>query len=647
MHDCDETYGFLPCSSSVVGSLILMVMYGVCILKGANLLSDGSELLLEILDPGIIGGLVLPVIGALPEALIVGVAGLTASSEDAKQQVMVGIGTLAGSTIMLLTIVWAGGAYFGRCDRDAQGVAIDKKLTSKWDIRYTGVTTDRFTPYNAGIMLCTLPLYLIIQVPAFLGHKTDPKISLAGCVICLFSVGLYCASQVVFPEMQKRRMELARQRLWRMHVVRAMAMHTGRYGPLVTPDGQINGPVMELLFDEFDHDRSGDIDEAEVQALLLGLAISNGQPDELQRDLRFMMSHFDHNGDGLVDKADFCRILTAWASEKARQLGRTRSQSLTHEVLLAMPQASPGKGLLSPFAKGCIMPGVDVESQLPSEAVTLQDRCVSVGGASLSEASNAPAGAAVPLGLLHSRSAVPSSRGSEEDLRSLGVNSETPLACDMTPGRPPARPQPAASPELNAPINGGRNGDAADAGDDGDDDDESDGQSVVALTARQIVRKAAWQLLLGGVICAFLSEPLVNAVTSFSTASHIPTFYVAFVFVPFASNAQEVVTSLRFAQKRKKRNISLMFSQVYGAVTMNSTLVLGLFLLVVHVKQVPWTFSAEFVVIVLNTVIVAALGMSTTNLRTLWTIPVVVLYPLSLAFVYVLDYVANLDKEHR
>lgn len=33
-----------------------MLVYGYFLLQGANLLSDGSELLLEVLDPGIVGG---------------------------------------------------------------------------------------------------------------------------------------------------------------------------------------------------------------------------------------------------------------------------------------------------------------------------------------------------------------------------------------------------------------------------------------------------------------------------------------------------------------------------------------------------------------------------------------------------------------
>ena len=45
------------CSSdSVLGSIVLMIVYGYLLLRGAQLLSNGSELLLEVISPGIIGG---------------------------------------------------------------------------------------------------------------------------------------------------------------------------------------------------------------------------------------------------------------------------------------------------------------------------------------------------------------------------------------------------------------------------------------------------------------------------------------------------------------------------------------------------------------------------------------------------------------
>lgn len=65
-----------------------MLGYGYLLLQGANLLSDGSELLLEVLSPGLIGGLVLPVLGALPDALVIVVSGLGASAGEAQEQVM-------------------------------------------------------------------------------------------------------------------------------------------------------------------------------------------------------------------------------------------------------------------------------------------------------------------------------------------------------------------------------------------------------------------------------------------------------------------------------------------------------------------------------------------------------------------------------
>lgn len=37
----------------------------------ATYLSAGSELLLEILGPGIVGGLFLPILGALPDAMLI------------------------------------------------------------------------------------------------------------------------------------------------------------------------------------------------------------------------------------------------------------------------------------------------------------------------------------------------------------------------------------------------------------------------------------------------------------------------------------------------------------------------------------------------------------------------------------------------
>ena len=68
---CEQTYGFLPCTTTVGGNLFLVIAYGFLMFKAATYLSAGSELLLEILGPGIVGGLFLPILGALPDAMLV------------------------------------------------------------------------------------------------------------------------------------------------------------------------------------------------------------------------------------------------------------------------------------------------------------------------------------------------------------------------------------------------------------------------------------------------------------------------------------------------------------------------------------------------------------------------------------------------
>lgn len=68
---CERTYGVLPCTTTAVGNLFLVLSYGFLMYKAATCLSSGSELLLQILGPGIVGGLFLPILGALPDALLI------------------------------------------------------------------------------------------------------------------------------------------------------------------------------------------------------------------------------------------------------------------------------------------------------------------------------------------------------------------------------------------------------------------------------------------------------------------------------------------------------------------------------------------------------------------------------------------------
>ena len=169
-------FGAFPNCEGLAPSLFLNIVYGVGLLQAAQLISDGSELLLEILSPDWSGGLLLPVLGAVPDAAVIVASGLGASKEAAQEQVSVGMGTLAGSTVMLSPSL--GAVPVGRpCDLDAfTGKAIPKTLSHGpyASLSMTGVTTDEDTRLNAKVMMVSCLLFLIVQVPALFGDADDP-----------------------------------------------------------------------------------------------------------------------------------------------------------------------------------------------------------------------------------------------------------------------------------------------------------------------------------------------------------------------------------------------------------------------------------------------------------------------------------------
>lgn len=60
-------------------------------------------------------------------------SGLSGSTETAQSQVSVGMGLLAGSTVMLLTLVWGTCIVVGKCDLQ-NNVAIDLQDTKGFSL---------------------------------------------------------------------------------------------------------------------------------------------------------------------------------------------------------------------------------------------------------------------------------------------------------------------------------------------------------------------------------------------------------------------------------------------------------------------------------------------------------------------------------
>ncbi|KAJ9671515.1 hypothetical protein PVL29_025291 [Vitis rotundifolia] len=168
--------------------------------------------------------------------------------------------------------------------------------------------------------------------------------------------------------------------------------------------------------------------------------------------------------------------------------------------------------------------------------------------------------------------------------------------------------------------------------------DQSDEVVEAVENPKWITFKAVMMLLLGTLIAAVFADPLVDAVDNFSDATSIPTFFISFIALPLATSS-EAVSAIIFASRKKNRTTSLTFSVLYGAVTMNNVLCLSVFLALVYVRGLTWDFSSEVLVILIVCVVMGVFASFRTAFP-LWTSFVaLLLYPFSLALVYVLDYV--------
>jgi len=110
-----------PSEVGVTGLLWLFLSYGYVLYYASNMIGEGSELLLLVPSmAGLVGGVVLPLCRVVPDGMIILFSGL-GDIETAQEMLSIGVGALAGSTIMLLTVPLTLSVMAGRVDLDADG----------------------------------------------------------------------------------------------------------------------------------------------------------------------------------------------------------------------------------------------------------------------------------------------------------------------------------------------------------------------------------------------------------------------------------------------------------------------------------------------------------------------------------------------
>ncbi|KAI3939552.1 hypothetical protein MKX01_038507 [Papaver californicum] len=306
---CEETYGFLPCTTTVFGNLFLIIIYGSLMFLAARFLSTGSELLLEILGPGIVGVLFLPMLGALPDALLILVSGISGTKEVAQEQVLVGMGLLAGSTVMLLTLLWGSCVVLGKCDIE-DSTAVDLKDTKRLSLTGSGVTVDIWTKYASWIMIISVVPFIIVQLPQILhinsGRHLVVLISLIVSVTLLISIR-YAVFQ---PWIQRRKLAYAKHK----HVMSGILRHLDLENKLMTDDYSPNLDVIKKLFGSLDLNDDNTLSIQELRALVIGIRFEEIEFDKEDAVLK-VLSDFDTSRDGCVDEDEFVKGILKWLDD--------------------------------------------------------------------------------------------------------------------------------------------------------------------------------------------------------------------------------------------------------------------------------------------------------------------------------------------
>jgi len=199
-----------PSEVGATGLLWLFLSYGYILYKASNMIAEGSDLLLLVPSvAGIVGSIILPILGAVPDGAIMLFSGL-GDKEQAQETLSVGVGALAGSTIMLLTIPFSLSLFAGRVDLDDKKVPLytkKPKLYQQGGINHllfrTGVAISQEVKFGALIMVCTTIPYFLIQVPASFLHGPLEEVAagekawaLAGFIVCLVGFVSYLFIQV-------------------------------------------------------------------------------------------------------------------------------------------------------------------------------------------------------------------------------------------------------------------------------------------------------------------------------------------------------------------------------------------------------------------------------------------------------------------
>ncbi|XP_047319954.1 sodium/calcium exchanger NCL2-like [Impatiens glandulifera] len=626
-HECVQFYGFLPCSYTPTGHLFLVVVYEYLLFHAESYVANGGKRIFKLQGPGFLGTSAFQVLGFLPEAIILLASGLLEDKEVAKEYVLTGVGLLAGSTTLLLTLLW------GTCILiAAQDFPSSTNPTNFLTGR--GITTDSETKHMARIMVLSLIPFVLFQIPESMhlsafGDRIVILITLILSVLFLLAYFLY---QFFEPWIQKRTLEFLKHEYFVVDVLRHVQRHVS--SKILTEDGTPNTPAIKRMFKQIDEDESNSISLPEPKVKFEDLSEYCNVSEKIMNEL-------DLDGDKLITKEEFVDGVSKWLS-KAKQAGDRKHHTIEefkciYEIIQPHLEKKMKENKLEKQLLSEILLSIH-DSQI--EKLLLQDRT--------------PDEEAIKR-LFFSSDVNKDGCLSEEEVKEIVMKFN---CCNMPMDVDKLIEKIMEKLDMNRDrvitldefIHGMskllRYSDSISGTDSVSEDDRQQREWEVTdmLVEDSKVDRSLWAwgkaiaiLAIGIGMLAILAEPLIKSVEMLSRSANVPSFMVAFILVPAAMNARAVIGAIRTISKKKERTTSLTFSGIYGQVLMSNTLGFSVLLALVYFRGLSWNFTAEILAVLIVCAIVGISASFTTKFPVWVSIVAYLLYPCSLFFVYLLD----------
>ena len=566
----------------------MLCIYGYILLRGAGFVGEGGEMLLLIWGPGFVGGIILPIVNVIPDCIVVIISGSGSGSiKEVQHEIQVGLGTLMGSSICLLTLRFAVCNLVGLRDlKRGEESAIKEgfkqlidveaahselkkekipKLTKFWSFN-SGCLILNEVPHTAKIMLLSCITFFVIEIPALIfwarsgvqhdkNNRERPFI-LVSTIIAFGFFLTYCITQYINAEksyLNKIKYEEKKTEEWKKNLINNFSS-----------DSRI-----EEVFRKYDLDNSGSIETKELKNILKALGLTIGREEmkklleEADQGEEDEEGNLQGKGDGQISFVEFKTAIKNWISQ-GNQKKITRKNSKEEEILSDNEEEA---NLKKDIRK-------DIEMEKSKDNIN----------------------------------------NNKNLLKYNHINPEA-LNIDVKTGK----------------IEFKEGGASVEEEDELEDFDEEDHK--LEMSQFELHFWAFFHIVHGTILCGIFTEPIIGVITGISKKMNLNAFLVSLLISPFILNSREMYESIPLAKRKTKNSISMLLYQINGTVTMNNTLVLGVFMCIIYGRNLPWIYNKECICVIFINIFVGCNAL--TNTIKLWqSCAMLTLYPISIIGLY-------------